>query len=78
MIKVNVAMNIIRIASAVLFAMISTGTNAGSLTLEERLGRLLYRDVNLSAERNQSCESCHSTKPLTINTREGEIGRAHV
>lgn len=32
------------------------------LTVEQKLGRLLYRDEMLSLNRNQSCESCHSLK----------------
>jgi cytochrome c peroxidase len=33
------------------------------LTTEQRLGKLLYEDENLSLNRNQSCASCHSLQP---------------
>ncbi len=32
---------------------------AGALTLEEKLGGLIYRDTNLSVNFNQSCMTCH-------------------
>ncbi|MFA5923094.1 MAG: cytochrome c peroxidase [Methylococcaceae bacterium] len=34
------------------------------LTYEQQLGKLLYEDENLSLNRNQSCASCHSLKPM--------------
>ena len=34
------------------------------LTNEQKLGKLLYEDENLSLNRNQSCASCHSLKPV--------------
>ncbi|MDD5274008.1 MAG: cytochrome c peroxidase [Methylovulum sp.] len=34
------------------------------LTLEQRLGKQLYNDTNLSTNRNQACASCHSAKKL--------------
>ena len=34
------------------------------LTDEQQLGKLLYEDKNLSLNRNQSCASCHSLKPV--------------
>lgn len=36
----------------------------GTLTDEQRLGKRLYQDENLSLNRNQSCASCHSLKPI--------------
>ena len=30
---------------------------------EQQLGRMLYMDVNLSLQRNQSCNSCHPVQP---------------
>jgi len=35
-----------------------------TLTDEQQLGKLLYEDENLSLNRNQSCASCHSLKPV--------------
>lgn len=35
-----------------------------SLTYEQQLGELLYKDKNLSSNKNQSCASCHSLKPV--------------
>ncbi|MDD5577997.1 MAG: cytochrome c peroxidase [Methylobacter sp.] len=43
----------------------SSGCMAGeTLTDEQRLGKLLYGDRNLSLNRNQSCASCHSLIPV--------------
>ncbi len=38
-----------------------------ALTDEQQLGKLLYEDKNLSLNRNQSCASCHSLKPVPQN-----------
>jgi cytochrome c peroxidase len=35
-----------------------------ALTDEQQLGKLLYEDKNLSLNRNRSCASCHSLKPV--------------
>lgn len=35
-----------------------------TLTDEQQLGKLLYEDDNLSLNKNQSCSSCHSLKPV--------------
>jgi len=35
-----------------------------ALTDEQQLGKLLFEDKNLSFNRNQSCSSCHSLKPV--------------
>lgn len=35
-----------------------------TLTEEQQLGKLLYEDENLSLNRNQSCASCHSLRPV--------------
>jgi cytochrome c peroxidase len=40
-----------------------------ALTVEQRLGKLLFTDINLSIERNQSCESCHSLSRLQVPTK---------
>ncbi|MGR8997994.1 MAG: cytochrome-c peroxidase [Gammaproteobacteria bacterium] len=44
------------------FSFASEGREA--LTDEQQLGKLLYEDKNLSLNRNQSCASCHSLKPV--------------
>ncbi|MEE9494067.1 MAG: cytochrome c peroxidase [Gammaproteobacteria bacterium] len=33
---------------------------------EQNLGRLLYKDKNLSLKKNQSCQSCHILNPITV------------
>ncbi|MGZ8227574.1 MAG: cytochrome-c peroxidase [Methylococcaceae bacterium] len=38
-----------------------------NLTDKQQLGKLLYNDKNLSLNRNQSCASCHSLRPLANN-----------
>lgn len=38
--------------------------NASALDAEQQLGQLLYVDTNLSLQRNQSCNSCHSLQPV--------------
>ncbi len=38
---------------------------AGQFTAEQKLGKQLYGDEDLSLNRNQSCASCHSLKKLT-------------
>lgn len=58
-----------------LLAILSMGA-AGASSPEARLGRLLYKDENLSLNRNQSCESCHSLRNRFAfvdpdNVREG-------
>ena len=35
-----------------------------TLTDEQQLGKLLFEDKNLSLNKNQSCASCHSLKPV--------------
>ena len=36
--------------------------------LAQRLGKELFTDINLSLNRNQSCESCHSLSPVKVST----------
>lgn len=47
----------------------SFNTGAVSLTPEQQLGEVLYKDKNLSLNRNQSCESCHALKPSISATQ---------
>ncbi len=42
---------------------LSFNSIAVSLTPEQQLGESLYKDKNLSFNRNQSCETCHSLTP---------------
>lgn len=44
-------------------APIAAASGGGGLSAEEKLGRALYLDQDLSLRRNQSCESCHSLSP---------------
>ena len=47
---------------------VASSASATELTKEQRLGRLLFKDTNLSLERNQSCESCHTLKRVKVLT----------
>lgn len=52
--------------SALFFLLLCYGyasITQATLTDEQRLGKLLFQDENLSLNRNQSCSSCHSLKP---------------
>jgi cytochrome c peroxidase len=45
---------------------------AVTLTPEQQLGEMLYKDKNLSLNRNQSCDTCHSLTPAYKNkTQQG-------
>lgn len=47
---------------------------AVNLTPEQQLGALLYKDKNLSLNRNQSCETCHSLTPANSSkTAQGLV-----
>lgn len=55
-----------QLALSILLLSISPVGNAqNTLTYEQTLGKLLYKDNNLSVNRNQSCATCHSLRPLT-------------
>lgn len=43
-----------------LLACATASPSQAALTPEQQLGKLLYRDKNLSLNKNQSCNSCHS------------------
>jgi cytochrome c peroxidase len=51
-----------------LFAASASSVFATEFSPEQKLGDLLYRDTNLSLERNQACESCHSLKREQVLT----------
>ncbi len=53
--------------AVVLMLCLSFVSEAGALTDEQQLGKLLYEDKNLSLNRNQSCASCHSLRPPQQN-----------
>ncbi len=42
--------------------------DARSLNSEEKLGKKLFTDINLSINNNQSCESCHSLSTIRVPT----------
>jgi cytochrome c peroxidase len=48
--------------------MFSWSTYTSALTTEQRLGKKLFTDINLSILRNQSCESCPSLSHLKVPT----------
>lgn len=52
-----------KFAFSIALALSSSATLAMELTAEQQLGAMLYKDKNLSLNRNQSCETCHSLKP---------------
>ena len=45
--------------------------NALALNVEQLLGQMLYMDMNLSLNRNQSCDSCHSLQPVGASAEGG-------
>lgn len=49
-----------------------------TLTYEQQLGKLLFDDTNLSANKNQSCATCHSLKAVTDPTTGIKIAPAFV
>jgi len=55
---------------------LSPVSSAEELSREEKLGKLLFNDTSLSLERNQSCASCHSLKPVKVAT-EKPNGKLH-
>ena len=44
----------------------SFNVQANDLNYEEKLGKKLYKDTNLSLNKNQSCASCHSLKRVEL------------
>lgn len=46
-------------AAGISMLLLSTNTIAFEMTAEQSLGRALYRDTNLSLNKNQACASCH-------------------
>lgn len=54
-------------AALLMLCLSFVGEAKEALTDEQQLGKLLYEDKNLSLNRNQSCASCHSLKPVQQN-----------
>lgn len=46
--------------------LVSNSVLAANLTAEQKLGKQLYKDTNLSLNKNQSCASCHSLKVVKL------------
>lgn len=57
-----------RLFFGIAFATFSFNAFAVFLTAEQQLGETLYKDKNLSLNRNQSCESCHALTPSISST----------
>lgn len=57
---------------SILLLSFSISPFASALTSEEKLGKKLYLDINLSLQRNQSCESCHSLSRLEVPSLDKE------
>lgn len=45
----------------------STSASAGKTNIQTELGEALFQDTNFSINRNQSCESCHTIKTVTVD-----------
>jgi cytochrome c peroxidase len=56
---------------AVLTLLGSSMVNAATVTLtpEQLLGQRLYKDKNLSLNRNQACATCHNLAPIKVGTQ---------
>ena len=66
-----------RVISALFAAVCAIGTaEAASLESAEALGQALFFDANLSANRTESCSSCHSPDHAFTDPRETVVGRA--
>lgn len=67
------------IASFIALACLSQSGHALTpLTSEQKLGKLLYTDTNLSANRNQACATCHSLNPIKDPTTGKKTAPAFV
>jgi cytochrome c peroxidase len=51
------------------FTLLSWSALSSALTIEQKLGKKLFTDINLSILRNQSCESCHALSKLKVPTK---------
>lgn len=64
-------MDLISCNKYLLFSLIvfSCPTFSIELTTEQKLGSELFKDINLSIQHNQSCESCHSLSSVKVQTK---------
>lgn len=63
-----------KLLSAVIALTCSYPAFAVTFTPEQQLGKSLYKDKNLSLNRNQSCETCHSLTPANSSkTAQGLV-----
>jgi len=56
------------IAVVSVLAALLVASTASADRRKQQLGKALFSDINLSLNRNQSCESCHSLTPVEIPT----------
>ena len=71
--KINSLRNPWHYLATMLLVAITTSAWAAQgekLSPEQKLGRLLYQDINLSLQRNQSCASCHSLKRVRMSKQD--------
>ncbi len=68
-------MSSITINSLIYTLLFSSQIFASNLSEKQKLGKKLFFDINLSIQRNQSCESCHSLSPVKVPTelRSGQF-----
>ena len=52
------------------------GAGKSSLMSKQQLGTALFFDANLSANRNQSCATCHNPSQAFVDPRENKFARA--
>lgn len=59
-------MNKVGFIAGALTLMVASAASAVPLTAEQRLGKQLYRDQDLSLNRNQACETCHDLNRVRL------------
>ncbi len=62
--------------SAIAMLVLTAGAAQADFDSVEALGEALFFDVNLSANRTQSCASCHDPDHAFVDIRETDAGRA--
>jgi len=65
--RIDLVRHIVLAATVALVAMPSAAASE-RLTPKQQLGELLYSDINLSLNRNQSCETCHALEATVVPT----------
>lgn len=58
--RARMSLSLLFATAAVLLLIVAGASAQGTLTDQERLGKLLFFDKNLSANANQSCAACHT------------------